>query len=80
MANIRPVSPKLSSFGNSFADWDGQDIHAGIPKGDINRDRLNATTMVEGIEFTKFDETLKDFILARLGFPVVRVELTSYQI
>ena len=80
MANLRPVSPKLSSFGNSFADWDGQDIRSGRPKGDIDRDKLNATTMVDGIEFTKFDETIKDFILARLGFPVVRVELTPYQI
>ena len=31
-------------------------------------------------EFSFFEETVKDFILARLGYPVVRVELTPFQI
>ena len=36
--------------------------------------------MVDGIVWTHFEENLKDFVLARLGHPVVRVELTPYQI
>ena len=36
--------------------------------------------MVDGVEWTHFEENIKDFILARLGHPVIRVELTPYQI
>ena len=75
-----PVVPNLSRFGNSFVKWSGESVEAGKPKGEIDVDKLNATTLVDGVEWTHFEETLKDFILARLGHPVVRVELTPFQI
>jgi len=75
-----PYTPSLASFGNTFAEYAGKPITDGKPLGEIDIESLNATTMVDGIEWTHFDETIKDFILARLGHPVVRVELTPYQL
>ena len=75
------LEPTLASWGNSFAPYAGSNINsASITNGEINYETLNNTTMVDGIEWTHFEENLKDFILARLGHPVVRVELTPYQI
>ena len=76
-----PLKPKLLGWGNSFASYAGQNINdAHKTLGEINYETLNNTTMVDGIEWTHFEENLKDFVLARLGHPVVRVELTPYQI
>jgi hypothetical protein len=75
-----PPKPKLSGFGNSFTTYGGKGVGDGKTLGTINYETLNATTMVDGVEWTHFEETLKDFILARLGHPVIRVELTPYQI
>ena len=73
-------TPNLAAFGNTFAKYAGKPISDAKPLGEIDIETLNATTMVDGVEWTHFEETLKDFILARLGHPVVRVELTPYQI
>jgi len=75
-----PLQPNLAAWGNSFAVYGGKAVLTGTPLGEINYETLNATTMADGVEWTHFDETIKDFILARLGHPVVRVELTPYQI
>ena len=75
------LEPTLASWGNSFAPYAGSNINsASVTNGEINYETLNNTTMVDGVEWTHFEENLKDFILARLGHPVVRVELTPYQI
>ena len=77
-----PVKPNLASWGNSFTPYAGKNINDGAEdtRGSIDYEKLNATTMVDGVEWTHFDETIKDYILARLGHPVVRVELTPYQL
>ena len=80
-----PIQPKLASWGNSFSQYAGDNIVDGTGDGsqgknEINYETLNNTTMVDGVEWTHFEENLKDFILARLGHPVVRVELTPYQL
>ena len=77
--------PKLAAWGNSFSEYAGDSVLAGKADGhfgqnEINYDKLNATTFADGVEWTHFEETLKDFIFARLGHPVVRVELTPFQI
>ena len=79
------TTPNLASWGNSFSQYAGQSIADGTADGsfgknEIDYETLNATTFVDGVEYTHFEETLKDYILARLGHPVVRVELTPYQI
>jgi len=78
------IKPKMASWGNSFSEYAGNNITDGVGDGhkgrnEINYETLNNTTMVDGVEWTHFEENLKDFILARLGHPVVRVELTPYQ-
>jgi hypothetical protein len=78
------IKPNMASWGNSFSEYAGKNITDGVGDGhkgrnEINYETLNNTTMVEGVEWTHFEENLKDFILARLGHPVVRVELTPYQ-
>jgi len=75
-----PLTPKLAGWGNSYTPYSGQWVTEGKPSGEIDIEKLNATTMVDGVEWTHFDETIKDYILAQLGHPVVRVELTPYQI
>ena len=75
------LKPKLASWGNSFAPYAGANINdATKTKGEIDIEKLNNTTTVDGIEWTHFEEILKDFVLARLGHPVVRVELTPFQL
>lgn len=76
----RPHKPRLAAYGNSFAVYGGKAVEDGIPKGQVERDKLHDTPSSEGIELTKFQENSKDFILARLGHPVVRVELVPFQI
>ena len=67
-----PVKPNLLSWGNSFASYAGKNINdAHKTLGEINYETLNNTTMVDGIEWTHFEENLKDFVLARLGHPVL---------
>tara|TARA_R100000963_G_C4626667_1_gene92750 strand:+ start:47 stop:910 length:864 start_codon:yes stop_codon:yes gene_type:complete len=75
-----PIKPKLAAYGNSFSQYGGKNVEDGNPNGEIDIEKLNATTIVDGVEWSHFEETLKDFILARLGHPVVRVELTPFQL
>ena len=75
------IVPKLNHYGNSFADdVFGEKVNESSTKGEIISSGLGDITMGGLEEFSYFDETVKDFILARLGFPVVRVELTPFQI
>lgn len=74
------ATPTLTFFGDSFGKYNGLRATDSEQRGDIDVDKLNKTTYTEGVEFTTFEEAIKDFILARLGFPTVRVELTSYQL
>ena len=69
--------PQVLSYGNSFATSKGLRLDEGLPKGDIARDNLNTNYT---FELSHFDENIKDFVLLRLGHPVVRVELTPPQI
>lgn len=75
----------MASWGNSFSEYAGRNINdakatGNHGKNEINYETLNNTTLTEGIEWTHFEENIKDFILARLGHPVIRVELTPYQL
>ena len=76
----RRGNPKIRSYGDTGADYNGQQVKDSIPKGEINHTNLNSNTLQDVTEFTNFEKTIKDYVLARLGHPVVRVELTSFQI
>ena len=81
MAQARPPSkkPQLSTFGNTLTDSVGAHIDVGIIQTSIDRNKLNKDTQSSTEEFTDFEQTMNDYALAQLGHPVVRVELSPYQ-
>jgi len=75
------IAPQLNHYGNSFADKVfGQGIYESETRGEIISSSLGDVTMGTLEEFSFYEQTVRDFILARLGHPVVRVELTPFQI
>ena len=79
MANI--AVPKITTFGNSGArEPFSNDLRDHETRGVLDATELNKTTLHDGVEFNDFEETIRSFVMARLGHPVVRVELTPYQI
>lgn len=49
-------------------------------KGDIEYETLNRRFFTDNIEFNKFYRSARDFVLARMGHPIVRVEVGEFQI
>lgn len=74
------IKPEIDSYGNSFAIPHGGLVDSSKPNGEIKYDELNKTTLQDNIEFSKFEESIKSFILGRLGYPTIRVELSDFQI
>jgi len=70
-------------FGNTFANRKGTsgDVSAfSNTLGDINYETMNRRLFADDVEFNRFYTIIRDFIKARLGYPVVRVELSDFQI
>jgi len=75
------VDPKLLGYGDTFGTYGGRFLgDTDIYSTAIDSSKLNTATLSDPVEFTNFEETIRDFILARLGHPVVRVELTDFQV
>ncbi len=77
--------PRLNGYGTSFGNRNsskdyGYDLLNYTPEGDIDPSKLNKTKLSDGVEFSPFDELVKDYVLGMLGHPIVRVELTHYQL
>ena len=72
--------PKIRSYGDTGATYGGQQISDSIPRGEIDHTNLNNNTLQNVQEFGPFEQTIRDYVLARLGHPVVRVELTPFQL
>jgi hypothetical protein len=76
-----PVRPKIKSYGDSFGTYGGDGLNDYSVKPDnIDPSKLGNNRINDGFELNRFEESIRDFILARLGHPVVRVELTDFQI
>lgn len=75
-----PNKPKLTVYGDSYATYNGSLVTDGVVPGDIDTSKLNKGTLADEVEFNAFEDTINSYVLARLGFPVVRVELTPFQI
>ena len=71
--------PNVKPYGSSFGEKDGP-LLSNFKSIEVDRDKLNVTKLSEDVEFSEFEEQIKDFWLARLGHPTVRVELTTHQI
>ncbi len=72
--------PTLLSYGSSYGKYGGPLLNDYSPSGYIDTYKLNKRTEGEPLEFNQFEEPIKDYVLARLGHPIVRVELTNFQI
>jgi len=79
--NDHPNIPKplLNGYGTSFGVYGGDALTDYTPAGEINTPQLNRLTLQDTVEFTTFETYIKDYILGMLGFPIVRVELTDFQ-
>lgn len=75
------VKPQ-TRYGNTFGYVGGSDaqLEEWEYPGDVDYDNMNRRRFKNQTHFSEFYESIKDFVLARLGFPVVRVELTDFQI
>lgn len=83
MADITGAYQPNTRFGNTFANRTGTsgDVSAfSHTLGDIDYESLNRRLFSEDVEFNRFYTIVRDFIKARLGYPVVRVELSDFQI
>jgi hypothetical protein len=74
------AKPRILSYGDTFGKYGGTLLTDTIPDGEIKLDNLNTLTLVDGVEFNNFELSVRDYVLARLGHPVVRVELTAFQL
>ena len=75
---VKPQTRYGNTFGTvagSNAELDEWDYPGEVDYTNLSRRRFKNQTY-----FTEFYESIKDFVLARLGYPVVRVELTDFQI
>jgi len=73
------IKPTVREFGSSFGSYGGaylKDYQAPEP----NSNDVLKSTEKDVAEFKSFQQSIKDFIFARLGHPTVRVELTDFQI
>ena len=80
--NLNPHIPKpiLNGYGSSFGVYGGIELTEYEPEGEINAPQLNRLTTEDATEFTEFETIIKDYIIGMLGHPVVRVELTDFQL
>ena len=79
--SYRAVKPQ-TRYGNTFGQVGGSnaELEEWEYPGDVDYDNMNRRRFKNQTHFSEFYESIKDFVLARLGFPVVRVELTDFQI
>ena len=82
MAAAAPkIDPKLLGYGDTFGNYGGRLLgDTDIYSTAIDSFKLNKGLLSDGVELDPFEQTVHDFVLARLGHPVVRVELTPFQI
>jgi len=81
MAAAPKVDPRLLGYGDTFGTYAGRNLgDTDIYSTAIDTTKLNISTFEDGIELNQFEQTIKDYILGRLGYPVIRVELTDFQV
>jgi hypothetical protein len=74
------IRPELTGYGNSFGKSPGNLVTDTIPNTQIDRDKLGKVDAAESTEFTDFENGIKNYVLGRLGHPVIKVELADFNI
>ena len=79
--SYRAVKPQ-TRYGNTFGTVSGSnaELNSWDYAGEIDYTILNRRRFKSQTYMSDFYKSIQDFILARLGFPVVRVELTEFQV
>jgi hypothetical protein len=79
--SYRAVKPK-TRYGNTFGTVSGSfaELNDWHFPGDVDYEKINRRRFKSEDTISDFYKIIQDFVLARLGFPVVRVELTEFQI
>ena len=72
--------PKLNGYGSSFGEYGGDNLTDYKPAGTIDTSRLNNITLQDAVEFNPLELVIRDYVLGMMGHPVVRVELTAFQL
>lgn len=69
-------------WGSSYAQYDGARLTDYKPTDDIGKELYGSTASFETSleELNPFYREILEFVLARLGYPVIKVELTPFQI
>jgi hypothetical protein len=75
------IKPNLTQYGDSFSKLSyGIRTDESLTRGEINSADLNKSNLTDEVEFTLFEKTIRDFALGMLGHPVVRVEVSDFQL
>tara|TARA_R110002110_G_scaffold136044_7_gene320640 strand:+ start:441 stop:1313 length:873 start_codon:yes stop_codon:yes gene_type:complete len=69
-------------YGNTFGTVSGShaELNSWYYPGDIDYSKLNRRRFKNQTYLSEWYKIIQDFVMARLGHPVVRVELTEFQI
>ena len=79
-STLTSVKPLVNvNYSNTFANHFGTGLDDGATKGEIETSALGKPKLGE-VEFTDFELAVHDYVMAKLGHPVIRVELTPFQI
>ena len=86
----RGSKPSLSVSGLPNVRWgatnafkltgSSQRVDNYSPIGEVEYEFLNRRKFSDAVHLNEFYGIIRDFVMARLGFPVVRVELTDFQV
>jgi len=74
------IIPNIAGYGATNGVYGGPKITSLTASGEVDTSQLNNNFEVDGYTFNNFERTVYDYILAKLGHPVVRVELTPFQL
>jgi len=76
------VDPKLLAYGDTFGTYAGRNLgDTDIYSTAIDGSKLGKNLLDDTVELcSEFEQSARDFVLGRLGHPIVRVELTDFQI
>lgn len=72
--------PNISGYGSSYGKFGGLGLNDYSASSDIAPENIEQTTLKDAVEFNEFYMQIHDWVMARLGFPTIRVELTAFQI
>lgn len=72
-------TPTVTQYGSSYGKFAGLRL-SDYKSAGSDTTILNSADQKDTTEFKSFEQSVKDFVLARLGYPTIRVELTDFQI